>query len=749
MEKSIRLLFFGFMVYFATAACAQDHSSHFHGRVMAAGEGRPAPLAFANVFWAGTTQGAVTDAGGQFHIDYPASGERRLVASFVGYGNDTILVETGMHDAEFLLVPLTTRLGLVEISERQEKSFVSKLTAIKSEHITTAGLQQLACCNLSESFENSATVDVGYADAISGARQIQMLGLAGVYSQMMFENMPFLRGLAAPYGLGFVPGTWMQSIQVSKGTASVINGYESVTGQINVEYKKPEHFEDHLQLNLYGSNEGRAEVNFLAHSALSPSLTTLVLGHASMLQTEHDQNQDGFMDMPRSRQINLMNRWTYEYGQRGHTRFEINALHEDRFGGSTGAYGNPQWREQGLFAADIRTRRYQAFLKTGFLLDDHGHNSIGIQATANIHDHDSRFGDRTYHAEQESAYGNVILQLEPGHSGMHKISTGASFQYDHYTEHFMAEEWKNRETVPGVFAQYTFEWGETLTLLAGLRTDFHNLSGTLLTPRFHLRWQSLPSLVVRASAGKGYRSPVILAENIGYLSSSREIVFNSREGIESAWNYGVNLTQTWEVDDKRKVELTLDFYRTSFLKQWVADAEQSARRVVFVYSDGTSYSNSFQAELRFEPVSRLSILAAFRLNDVKTTLNNELKEKPFVFKYKGLANLSYATRFEKWQFDFTGLLNAGARLPYTGDNPVAYQRPDKVPAHVIMHAQVTRRFKNLDLYAGSENLGGFVQDNPVVDPGNPYGPYFDASMVWGPVSGRMIYAGLRYNIKRQ
>jgi len=749
MEKSLKAIIWGIAVLFVSVAFGQGHTRHLHGRVLASGEAGAMPLAFANVYWAGTAQGAVTDAGGRFHIDYTGSEERRLVASFVGYLNDTILVEPDMQDLAFSLIPLTTRLGLVEITDRQDKSFVSKLTAIKSEHITTAGLQQLACCNLSESFENSATVDVGYADAISGARQIQMLGLAGVYSQMMFENMPFLRGLAAPYGLGFVPGTWMQSIQVSKGTASVINGYESVTGQINIEYKKPEHTDDILQLNLYGSNEGRAELNFLAHSALSQSLTTLVLGHASMMQSELDHNQDGFMDMPRTRQINLMNRWTYEYGHRGHTRFEINALHEDRFGGSPGAYGNPQWREQGLYAADIRTRRYQAFLKTGFLLDDHGHNSLGFQATGNIHNHDSRFGDRTYNAEQESVYGNVILQLAPGHSGMHKISTGASFQYDYYTEHFMADEWKKRETVPGVFAQYTFEWGESFTFLAGLRSDFHNISGTLLTPRLHLRWQSLPSMVVRASAGKGYRSPVILAENIGYLSSSREIVFNNREGIESAWNYGVNLTQTWQVDDKRKVELTIDFYRTSFLKQWVADADQSARRVVFVYSDGTSYSNSFQAELRFEPLNRLSILAAFRLNDVKTTLNNELKDKPFVFKYKGLANLSYATRFDKWQFDLTGLLNAGARIPYTGDNPLDLQLPEKVPAHVMMHAQVTRRFKNLDIYAGSENLGGFVQDTPVVDPGNPYGPYFDASMVWGPVSGRMIYAGLRYNIKKQ
>ena len=749
MRINIWIAYFVFIVsLFGEVALAQKSIEHIHGNVYQSRDGNSKPLAFANVFWAGTSRGAVTDENGFFHIDRTSLDDSLLVASFVGFRNDTIPVSSSIGEIRFYLSVVNATLDAVEIEGRQDKSFVSKLSAIKSEHITTAGLQQLACCNLSESFENSATVDVGYSDAVSGARQIQMLGLAGVYSQLMFENMPFLRGLSAPFGLSFVPGSWMQSIQISKGTASVINGYESITGQINVEYWKPEHTSEQLNLNLYGSHEGRAEANFVARTAPSEHLSTLLFGHVSMLQAETDHNRDGFLDMPRTRQFNFLNRWTYEYGEAGHSQIEVSALHEDRFGGSVGAYHNPEWREQGLFAADIQTRRYQGFLKTGFMLDDHGHNSIGWQVAGTLHSHDSRFGDRVYNAHQESFYTNLILQLTPGHSGMHKVSTGLSYQYDFLEEEFLQIPSARKESVPGLFAQYTFEWEKKLTLIAGFRTDFHNRSGTLHTPRFHMRWQFMPDWVFRASAGKGYRAPVMLAENLGYLSSSREIVISNETGMEEAWNYGFNLTRTWHLADERKVEATLDFYRTSFLKQWLADADQSVRRVVFTYSGQQSYSSSLQAEIRLEPLKHFTILTAFRWNDVKSTLGGELKEKPFVFKYKGLINLSYSTRFGKWQFDLTGLLNADARIPSTIGNPVELRLDEKAPSHVLFHAQITRRFKNLDIYAGSENLGDFRQNHPVLDPGNPYGPFFDASLVWGPVSGRMFYAGLRYRVPR-
>lgn len=459
-----------------------------------------------------------------------------------------------------------------------------------------------------------------------------------------------------------------------------------------------------------------------------------------------DHDKDGFMDLPRSRQINLLNRWTYEYGNLGHSQLTLNYVSEDRWGGMVGSYGNSNWRQQGLFASEIKNERLQAFLKSGFRLDEHGHYSIGLQLSGTFHNLDAFFGDKSYSARDREFYANLIFQLEPGHSDEHKISTGLSFQMENLSEYFFVESLLRNYRTPGLFAEYTFTPVKTFSLMAGIRGDQNNVFGTFLTPRFHIRWQVTPSLVVRGSAGKGYRTPTMINDYLGFLSSSRQISIVGLPGLEEAWNYGLNLTQSWEWSNDHKVDITFDFYRTEFDRQWVADADISARKVVLYNLEGHSHSNSFQAEIRAEPLKGLSILSAFRYNDVKMLLNNELRERPFVNRYKALLNLSRKTRFEKWQFDLTLLWNGDARLPYTGDNPEQYRLSERSPSYVMAHAQITRRFRQLEVYAGSENLGNYRQHHPVLAPAEPYGPYFDASIIWGPLSGRMIYAGLRWTL---
>lgn len=717
------------------------------GKVWALNEkGERVPLPFASVFWAGTTEGTTSDPSGEFRLA-SVNGASLLVASFVGYRSDSLEISGYTGEVNLILTPRVEALQGVEVKDRPGNQFVSKLTTIKTEHITTEGLKQLACCNLSESFENSITVDVGYTDAVSGAKQIQMLGLAGVYSQLMLENMPFLRSIGAPFGLNYVPGPWMQSIQVSKGTASVINGFESITGQINLEYFKPEHWENTGYVNVYGNSEGRGEVNLIGKIPLSDRLSTLVMAHGSTQQSEMDHDKDGFLDLPRSRQLNLLNRWTYEYGDLGHSQLIVNYVSEDRWGGSVGSYGNNQWRAQGLYASDIKNQRLQAFLKSGIRLDEHGGNSIGLQLSGTLHNLDAFFGDRPYNSTDRELYVNLIFQLEPGHSEQHQVSAGVSFQWENLRENFQFDSLQRNYRTPGVFAEYTFTPSSVLSMMAGIRADHSNIFGTFYTPRFHLRWQPISSLVMRGSAGRGHRMPTMLNDYLGFLSSSRQIDIQGLPRVEKAWNYGLNFTQTWDLGANRNLEVTLDFYNTFFDSQWVADADVSARKVILYNLQGQSSSHSYQAEVRVEPARGLSVLAAFRYNDVKMLLNNELREKPFVNRYKALVNLSQKTRFDKWQFDFTFLWNGDARLPYTGDNPEEYRLPERSPSYVVMHAQVTHRFKHWELYAGSENLGNFRQHYPVLAAADPYGPYFDASLVWGPLAGRMIYAGLRWNIR--
>lgn len=737
-----------FLALLLFSMLANAQTIQINGKVSGLNEsGEIMPLPYANVFWLGTTQGTTTDNEGLFEFTVTKPPSNRLVVNFVGFQNDTIKIDKRKTQKyEVTLKLIDVKLETVEVKARQGGSYISQIKPHKTEVITTAGLQKLACCNLSESFENSATVDVGYTDAVSGAKQIQMLGLAGIYSQIMYENMPFLRGLSAPFGLSWVPGSWMQSIQISKGSASVINGYESITGQINIEYKKPEHTDERVFVNLYGSNEERAEINVVSNYKFSESISTNLMVHGSSQQKLMDHNNDGFLDAPKSSQLNVFNRWSIENGNRGHTQIGIGVLRENRVGGQVLAQNNQFWLDSNQYKFEAKTERIQAFAKSGLRLDDDGCTSIGLQISGTYHKAESYYGKNTYDGNQKSFYANLIFQSEIGHSELHKYSLGLSYQYDNYTEKLLASTMLQKESVPGAFAQYTFDTRK-FTAIAGLRSDFHNQHGALFTPRVHLRYTPIEHFVLRASAGKGYRTPALVAENLAFLASSRTWFIAHPLQLEEAWNYGFNITKTFKFKEKREAVLTVDFYRTSFVNQVVVDLNQDVRKVLFYNLDGTSYANSAQVDFTIELIERMDVTVAARFNDVKVTMNNVLAQKPFVSKFKGLFTLSYATKFNKWQFDLTNQYNGIMQLPDTKQNPEQYQRADESEAYFLVHGQITRRFKHIDLYIGAENLGNYTQHHPIIGADDPYGSYFDSSMIWGPLTGRMFYAGLRYTLK--
>lgn len=699
------------------------------------------PLPFANIHWAGTSIGTVADGKGKFALKKSES-TNRLVASYVGYSNDTIVIEKP-GEIEFVLAS-GTELGQVEVKERMAGSYISTIKPIKTEVITTAGLQKLACCNLSESFENNATVDVGFSDAVTGARQIQMLGLAGVYSQLMVENIPFTRGLGSAFGLTYMPGTWMESIQISKGTSSVINGYESTTGQINLEMLKPWNA-DKLFLNVYLNNEGRYEVNAHAATNLNERLSTLVLAHTSQQLLKTDMNHDGFIDLPLSTQVNISNRWSYEKHGVTESKFGFNFLQDQRTGGQLMDVTSDEAVENGKYVMEVLTRRAQVYDKTGFMFRNNPNSSLGLIFSGLYHDQESMFGRTEYNARQLGFYGNAIFQSG---SPKHGYSTGVSFMYDDYDEVYADSSFSRVESVPGVFAQYTFTPSEKLNFIAGLRADHHNLHGIMITPRVHFKVNIAENTVLRTSAGKGFRSPSILTENTGLLVSSRQLVFREDFQIEEAWNYGINLTHEFKFDKDRNLVVTADFYRTDFINQIIVDLDESINRVIFYNLNGQSYSNSFQIDLSAKLSDRFDVTAAYRLNDTRVTTAGELHERPLVSRHKGLFTMSYATRFDKWKFDFTGQYNGSSRLPMGIHSSQNESNEGYSPDYITIYSQITRKFKKWDAYAGVENLTNFTQSHPVLGYEAPFEQGFDAGMIWGPVLGRMFYAGIRYSIPR-
>ncbi len=702
-------------------------------------------LPYANVYWFGRSTGTTSNENGMFKLQKPAHENLYLIVSYVGYITDTILVQKNQTELNVTLVKNTTIQEIV-IEGKRDANYISKINPIQTQVITTAGLQKLACCNLSESFENNATVDVAYTDAVSGAKQIQMLGLAGIYSQLLTENIPSIRGLAVSHGLGYIPGTWMESIQISKGASSVINGYESITGQINVEYKKPEN-SDKLHLNVYGNELGKVEGNLTSAYKFNDNLSTIIMLHGENLSTELDKNHDLFLDLPKTSQINLFNKWRYEYKKKFVTQFGVKYLTEERVGGQIG-YDKEMNLNNNLYGIGIDTKRYEAFAKVGIPLTK-PETSIGFLFNTSGHNQNSFFGNNIYNGNQQSFYSNIIYQFIIKNTN-HKISSGISYQFDEYDEHLVTSNTdtiiSKTETIPGIFAQYTYSFLNQFTLIAGFRADLYNTTQTFLTPRIHLKYNLNENNTLKASGGKGYRTTNVLSENTGILASSRKFIFPEQLKPEEAWNYGVSLTKYFSINNNEGTFI-LDFYRTDFINQVIVDMDSKYSEVSFYNLKGKSYSNSAQAEVIIEPIENFEINAAFRLNDVRITINDKLEQRPFVNRYKGLLSLSYSTKYDKWQFDFTTQYNGKTRLPNTDALPEQYKQKDTAPSFYLLSAMITKRFKYWDIYVGAENITDFKQKHPVIASDDPFGSYFDSSFIWGPIIGRTIYVGLRFSLK--
>ncbi|MBC8155265.1 MAG: TonB-dependent receptor [Bacteroidetes bacterium] len=739
----MRFIFFASLFIYTIQLRAQSIT----GRVLERTTGQVAPLAGATVRWSGTTVGALTDTTGYFTI--PVSDlSRQLVVSYVGYQSDTLLVAD---TAQVVSVTLRSANTLQEVTVEATSSQIDRLNPIQTELLTTRTLAKAACCNLSESFETNASVSVQYADAVTGAKQIQFLGLGGQYVQTNVENIPTIRGLASTFGLNYIPGTWITSIDVGKGAGSVVNGYESMTGQLNIELQKPDD-RNKLYLNGYANSFGRAEGNVNWSQPISKRWSVGVLGHGSTLQARTDGNNDGFLDLPLYTQINGINRWKYS-SERFMAQFGVKALHENRLGGQTGFTENQRGSGQ-VYGFGNTTNRVEFFSKTARLYPEKPYRGLGLILNAVKHDQNSYFGFAPYNGRQQMLYGNLIYQSIIGTTN-HTYKAGLSYLLDDYNERYKDTLLTRTESVPGVFAEYTYNYPDKLTLVLGGRFDYHNLSGTQFTPRLHIKYNLSDNLALRASAGRGFRVANPLAENYGLLVSSRTVVFRETLRPEVSWNYGLSLTNDFLLAGK-KATLILDYYRTDLQNQLIVDLEHT-RLLQFYNSNGAkSFANSLQAELNYVPVKRLDVKLAYRFFDVRQTMGgasgeSALLPRMMISRDRVLVNAGYALPFDKWKFDATLQWNGPRRIPYLREgysHTIGYANmlTEEGPGFYNLNAQVTRTFRNgIAVYLGGENLTVFRQLTPVFAASNPFGPDFDAgSRVWGPVTGRMVYVGIRF-----
>ncbi len=703
------------------------------------------PVIGANVYWEGTQDGTTTDLDGFFELNKMGD-VSHLITSYIGYVTVSTPVKDQPGPLEIVLKG-EVELNEVVVSERKVATVSSRTSVLQTQKITYDEICRAACCNLAESFETNPSVDVSYSDASTGARQIKLLGLSGTYVQMLTENYPNFRGASSLYGLDYVPGAWMESIQVSKGTSSVKNGYEALAGQINVEFKKPQ-TADLFSANLFASDAGRYEANTDASWHVNDKLSTGLLIHYSNDKMSHDDNGDGFLDTPIKEQVNVMNRWSYNSGSYV-SQYGGRFLHENRTGGQVIHHESMT----DPYKIGLTTNRAELFTKQAFIIDKEKVESVALILSGSYHEQLSMYDRTPYNIYQNNVYASLLYEKEFSHA--HSLSTGLSLNYDGFNENLVLggirTPYNRSEVVSGAYAQYTYNLNDKFILLAGIRADYSQRYDLFVTPRIHVKYNPFIWFHVRASAGKGYRTANVLAENNFLLASSRKMRIADNLDQEEAWNTGLNLSFYIPVADK---ELTLngEWYYTNFIKQVVIDMDSNPHEVSFYNLDGESYSNSFQLEATYPFFRGFTMTAAYRYTDAQTDYRNTegityRMKKPLVSDYKGLLTASYQTPLKKWQFDVTSQFNGGGRMPEASKlNPLWNS---EFKAYTVVNAQITKYFRQWSVYVGGENLFDYTQDMPVIDAMNPRGENFDSSMIYGPVHGRKLYVGVRFNIGRE
>ncbi len=719
------------------------------GKVVYKEKNETLALEGASVYWKNTNEGTITDIKGDFSL--PISKKtNELIISFIGFKTDTLTIFSDKKLIHFLNEDLSTNLDEVSLVERKKSS---KLSFKSNQNLILVDANELlkaACCNLSESFETNPSIDVNFSDALTGTKQISMLGLKSPYILISEENIPMVRGASQAFGLTFTPGTWIESIQISKGVGSVVNGFESIAGQINTELKKP-YSDNPLFVNLFSSGNGRVELNTHFNKNLSDKWSTGLYIHLNQRNKKIDNNFDGFLDVPISNQVNILNRFQYTDPLNGWVIFYNSRFLSDKK--QTGEVLFDPNFDKGfskLWGSEIETKRWDSAVKLGYVFPQYPYKSFGLQASFSRHDQEAYYGLRNYDIIHQSFFGNLLFNSIFNNT-TNKFKSGLNYTLDKYDENIDNQNYIRTDKNIGMFFEWSHDDLEKLSWTAGIRLDFNNNIGTFFTPRLHLRYSFNPSTTIRLSSGSGRKAANIFAENQSLFATNRRIIINKNNNSfygllpERAWNYGVSLNHNFRLFSKNST-LTLDYYNTSFVNQVVVDYEKEGT-VLFYNLEGNSYSKSFQLKFDINLTPQIEFISAYKNDNVSIDYISGTKQKQLVPLNRYFVNLSWNSikniKNKQWKYDFTINGVGNQRLVENSLN----SNFNESPSFSIINSQLTRVFSNLfEAYIGIENLSNFTQKNPIIFENDPFNNKFDTSQIWAPILGRMFYLGLRYKI---
>ncbi len=707
-------------------------------------------LTGASVYWLDSNQGTMTEINGIFSIAFNEISNKKLIASYVGFKSDTIEI-TNQKYVKFTLAAIKS-LSEVVITEERDGIILSNIDPIKTENITQTELKKAACCDLAGCFETQLTIQPQTSNVITNAKELRILGLSGVYNQVLVDGFPMIQALSYTYGISGIPGTLVENIFVSKGANSVLQGFESISGQINVITKDAANT-DKLLLNFYINSfmEKHLNANYAFKKGKWRNITAVQTVQPA---NKTDNDKDNFLDLPLLTRYLIYNKLNYgkESDWGWSTKIGLKYLNEERIGGQYTFNANTDQGNTSVYGQTVNFTQPEIYTKTGYRFNNK-HN-IALSANSFFHQQNSFFGTTKYNATQSNFYAN--LQYELAYNKLHTLKTGLSFRYlnihekieftDTILNRSYNGDYKRIENIPGIFAENTMSFlNNKITWISGLRLDHHNQFGSTLTPRMLLKYDLSSKTVVRANIGTGWRTVNLFSENIGLLVRSRNIVFAEKLLPERALNYGINMVHKYEIN-KQTGYLSADFYRTDFQNQIFPDYDRDSKSAIIKNFKGPSISNGFQLELNIKIAKRFDIKTGYNYLDVYRIEADKKNQLPFNPKHRVLGAISFKPLSKKFNIDINVHWFDKQRLPNTKANPIAFQRPDYSEAFTLYNAQFTYNFKKIELYIGCENIFNFRQLQPILSWQNPFGPYFDTSSVWGPTRGREIYSGVRFKL---
>lgn len=732
-------------------------AQYFYGEVK---DQQQVVLPDAVVVWTGTSIGATTSETGEFVLPLPSDTTHLPLRLAVIYGDaqDTFLIDD-LH--VYWSLEMTASVGLKEvvIKDAVSGAYISVLQPVKTEIINRAELRKAACCDLAGCFETQSTVQPTTTNILTNAKELRILGLSGVYNQVLLDGLPTVIGLTYTYGTGSIPGSMLENIWVVKGANSVAQGFEGMVGQITVYPREggiAEPVTADVLLNSFG------EQHYNAATAVKKNKWSNYLAlHYSHPGGKWDRDNDQLLDLPLLTRYGIYNKWRYrKENEKGWSSFvAARWVKEERIGGQTFFHPDADAGTSSAYGQILRYQQPELLTKTGYRFDPN--HKITLLASVSAQQQDSWFGLTSYRAQQQYAYANLQYEWYWGPKKLHELKAGSSYRRLHLNEDIAFApadtlgrtydgNYRTNDAIPGFFAENTLHLdGDRWVLITGLRADHHQRYGWLAVPRALLRFTPSADMDWRLSAGRGWRNVYLFPENTALLAGNRDIQFTEALDPERSWNVGINMIRRRTI---RQIQCTAtaDVYRTWFQNQFFPDYDTSPTLALISNFRETSVSNGIQVELSAQWTKRVELKTAWNYLDVFRRYDGQKKVLPFNPRHRVLGVLTLRSANLRWQLDLNMHWYGEQRLPDTRLNPEPLRRPDYAPAYTIASSQLKYTFpkEQVELFIGCENIMDFRQLRPVPGWEQPFARGFDPAFAWGPVRGREWYVGCHYQLQK-